>query len=1220
MTSPNTPRVKDLFTLPDTIHRIEFVEQLGRAVERPKTTADTYVVTPALLGAFDRSLGLVASALRDGRSRAAFLHGSFGSGKSHFMALVSLLLDGNEEAWRVPELHALREKHGFVGSRKLLQLRFHMVGNSGNLEHAVFGRYLDAVRARHPGADLPGVFADEKLFADARRMLDELGDDAFFAPMNEGAKKADEWGSFGAGETWDRAAFDAASSSTDAEERARLFNALARTRFRAYAEESRQFIDLDAGLAVIGRHVKGLGYDGVVLFLDELILWLASRASDVAWFHNEVQKLVKLVESQDSRRDVPFVSFIARQRDLADMVGRDYAGLENALVRDSLKWSEGRYETITLEDRNLPAIAEKRVLRARDDSARKTLDDAFRAMRAKLGDAAWTVLLGELDEKEFRRLYPFSPALVDALVALSNALQRERTAIRLLTELLVEHTEDLSVGDVVGVGDLFDVIAGGDDTTDGVMRTRFESAKQLYAYHFLPVIQATHKTNTPEACQRLRPEHPARLGCSNCPQRACRTDNRLIKTLLIAALVPERSIFKDLTASRLVQLNHGSLRAPIPGTEVNIAATKLRTWASAIAQLHVGTQPDPTISLAINTFDPGPILEQARHIDSPGARQRVLRDLLFNAMGLEKVADWEIDHVEEWRGTRRLGHLVFGNVRRMGPEQLRCGEGHDWRLIVDYPFDDEEYGPRDDETVLSNFVDAHADGTWTLVWLPSFFSKEIKKMLGDIVVLEHILADAATTRQYVSHLSTELRESAQIDLRNLLTQKQSRMRQVIDQAYGLARVKDGDIDTSRTVEKHLRVLKPGAEVRVNLAATLADAIPHYVEALLDERYPRHPRFPANKRLTSNRVEELVSLFGDLVDAEDHKLAADRDRQEVMRGFLGELGLVRTTEGTVHLREDATLQDLEKKRQQKAADRPQVDEVRRWIDESGKMGLQIDAVDLVVRCYARWSARTLVSGDQPFEPRPGRELPGHVVLERPDLPSPASWTAALQAAGHLFGIALAGKALHGDNLKRLEGELRKKLETVSNAATRLPDVLSRRMGALGVPEDVDRMRTAASGEALMAALQGKKGKHAVEALATFSPATSARALGASIHSAADNARLLEDDLVFGPFTQLATRQNEIAGGPELLERVAQALRQDEINVPLAPRVRELAREALRLVNPPIVHEVIVRQPLQARGAQDIRDALRAAVEALEKALDGASDDVEISGTITLQKKK
>src|SRR5690606_22828317 len=148
-------------------------------------------------------------------------------------------------------------------------------------------------------------------------------------------------------------------------------------------------------------------------------------------------------------------------------------------------------------------------------------------------------------------LYPFSTQLVAALVAMSNSLQRERTAIKLLLELLVEHIPDLQLGEVVRVGDLFDVLAGGDDPADGVMRARFNSAKELYKFQFLPVIQEANGTTTPERCQRLRDGHPIRLGCSGCPEKQCRIDNRIIKTLLIAALVPEVDELKNLTVGRL---------------------------------------------------------------------------------------------------------------------------------------------------------------------------------------------------------------------------------------------------------------------------------------------------------------------------------------------------------------------------------------------------------------------------------------------------------------------------------------------------------------------------------------------------------------------------------------------------------------------------------------------------------------------------------------------
>ena len=66
------------------------------------------------------------------------------------------------------------------------------------------------------------------------------------------------------------------------------------------AARGEAFVDLDAGLAIMSQHAQRLGYDAVVLFLDELILWLASRAGDVISSPTRVEA-VKLVEAQRRR-------------------------------------------------------------------------------------------------------------------------------------------------------------------------------------------------------------------------------------------------------------------------------------------------------------------------------------------------------------------------------------------------------------------------------------------------------------------------------------------------------------------------------------------------------------------------------------------------------------------------------------------------------------------------------------------------------------------------------------------------------------------------------------------------------------------------------------------------------------------------------------------------------------------------------------------------------
>ncbi len=92
------------------------------------------------------------------------------------------------------------------------------------------------------------------------------------------------------------------------------------TYFRSYsvqAEGQREaYLSMDKGLCVISQHARDLGYHALLLFLDELILWLATRSVDLDFVKREAAKLTNLVEAQTPDRPIPIVSFVARQRDL----------------------------------------------------------------------------------------------------------------------------------------------------------------------------------------------------------------------------------------------------------------------------------------------------------------------------------------------------------------------------------------------------------------------------------------------------------------------------------------------------------------------------------------------------------------------------------------------------------------------------------------------------------------------------------------------------------------------------------------------------------------------------------------------------------------------------------------------------------------------------------------------------------------------------------------
>src|SRR5687767_10702149 len=107
-----TTLIRELIDIPEQVHRGDFVLRLTEGVTHPEETLRDYVVTEQLAACFDNALGFIRSALESRSSKAAYLHGSFGSGKSHFMAVLHLLLQHNPEVRSIVPLGPAIAKHG----------------------------------------------------------------------------------------------------------------------------------------------------------------------------------------------------------------------------------------------------------------------------------------------------------------------------------------------------------------------------------------------------------------------------------------------------------------------------------------------------------------------------------------------------------------------------------------------------------------------------------------------------------------------------------------------------------------------------------------------------------------------------------------------------------------------------------------------------------------------------------------------------------------------------------------------------------------------------------------------------------------------------------------------------------------------------------------------------------------------------------------------------
>lgn len=1065
---------REVIEIPEQVHSSDFVLKLtdgvtGDEVER---TVGSYVVTKGVAHAFEQALGLIGSSLKDKRSKAAYLHGSFGSGKSHFMAVLDLLLtkEHSPVVRRLDRLVPVISKHtSWLDERKLLMVPYHFLG-AQSMEERILGGYVAHVRKLHPAAPVPGVYASESLIQNAQQLRAQLGDVAFFKMLNADEGEADSpWFS-----GWDMTRFEAALESDPASaERSALVGTLVSTVFTSMQDmagtSEGAFVDLDTGLQIITRHAKGLGYDGLVLFLDELILWLSRYASDLKFIHREEQKLAKLVESQSAGRPIPIISFVARQRALSEFVGDHYTGAERSSFELSLGWLEGRFDTINLEDRDLPLIAQERLLKPKSEEGSLRVKQSFerylKTISSKHRDLMRTK---EMDDEQFSKVYPFSPALVQALVALSTFLQRERTALRLLLLLLVKHRDRLRLGEVVPVGDLWDVVTEGQQPFSPALRRTYQNAVELWEKKLKPMLINQHGFD------------PEQEAVDQFKAQAFEDDARLLKTLLIAALVPQVEALKEMTISKLTALNLSAVRAPMPSFEEQLVFQKIQRWSSECGELRISQKDtDPTVQIQLTTLDPEHLLERVAAQDSPGSRRRKVRNTLYELMGIsgDPLTD-DMRYELAWRGAKRQFSVRYRNVHDLTKHEFKPQEG-EWALVLDYPFDDQTFSPADDEKAIKRFLETeNAD---TLVWLPIFLSTTGQQRLGRLVRVDYLLD------HYDRH-TEDLPQKDRPLMRQLLEGQRSalyaQLKLALEAAYGLMAGEQPDtIDVNNKPERHLHSLRLNHKPQLPGGQSFEGALKRVLMDALEEQYPTLARLPHDP-LTPTQARKLLSTLKQVIaSGQASQVIEDKGVLALCLQYAAPLALCEGKDGSNRIAPNPFWRD-KIEREIGQVDRISVDELRRVIDPpTARTGIPPLLVDVIIGVYATLEQMALQKMNIEQELEPGR-LDGVMVLVRRVLPDEECWSKGLARAEAIFGITQRFPLRDARNVEALAELLRQEANKQLGQASTLPTRLEALSGALGASATLKKSKRYEAAQGLIKLLKALKQEDSTKLIEQF----------------------------------------------------------------------------------------------------------------------------------------
>ena len=1129
--------LRDLIDIPERVEAADFVIKLDESVARHTQTVRDYVVTEAIARAIGEGLDLMSDSLKRQSSRGAFLDGSFGSGKSHYMAVLHLLLTGNLAARQISGLESTIAARQDVLAQNLLVLDYNLLG-ANSFEEAIFKGYLKNIAEKHPDTRAPILHTSDALLADAQKMRAQMGDDSFFGGLGGGDSA---WGALST--SWDAASFDAAVTRPPGNaDRDRLVGDLIESYFSSYARAG-QWLSMEDGLRALTTHAKSLGYQGLVFLIDEIVLWLGQHLSNEDWVRTEIEKVVQLAENAAANLPIPIVSFLARQRDLRDFLGTHSSGAERAAQGQLFQLWEERFTKIKLQAADLPKIVKQRLLQPKNAAAASTLQSALTEIKRDY--AAWGYLLSDdanSDEYAFGDVYPFSPALVDTMVALSSLMQRERTALKLMAELLRDGRDSLRVSDVIPVGDLYaPIVLGGSQPLTAEMQQHFRISADFYRKKMRPYLLRKHSLSEAEAAELPR-------------SHAFVTEDRLAKTVLIAALAPEARSLSNLTAPKLAALNYGTIDAFIPGQEAPQALSYVREWASEFGEISVGDGADPIIAATLSGVDYDSILQRVITEDNPQARRELVRKMIANELNLgsENLVGRMLSHV--WRGQKRNVTVKFGNVRDTSDvlESDLIHSDDDWRVIIDFPYDGNDRRPADDLARLDLLREDKREAR-TLAWVPNFLSDARKNDLGKLVQLEFLLNGNHFDENAI-HLPVSDRGPARQTLEAQRTTLRSVIIASIRQAYHVNAPDDVNVGHELGGSEIFQSLLPGVSIAPPPTGTLLDGLHHALDTAWAVEFADHPDL-GSEEVTLRRLSEAADLITTTIEGGGRKQGLSHAEQRTAREIIAPLGLGAVNENVLVVDQAHFSWSSDFARWEgDLGDSMNVEKLRvklrRW-------GMTSHMEDLVVITWA-------LLGNFDFGGTGSLTVGGFkdgAVPRKANLPGAEDWALSKVRAGSILGVT-PEPHLTPRSVSRFAAAIRN--QATNSKSSELLAQLEAHADLLGLDRTAPTGRLATTrrlSELLTTLTQSASDTGLIETFASFDLPDELASFG-STHASSEHSVRLMTSLDWGVINAAAERN-----GPKFdaaLTSLRETSRLDESIAPLDPQLRALADSARSLL--------------------------------------------------------
>ena len=388
------------------------------------------------------------------------------------------------------------------------------------------------------------------------------------------------------------------------------------------------------------------------------------------------------------------------------------------------------------------------------------------------------------------------------------------------------------------------------------------------------------------------------------------------------------------------------------------------------------------------------------------------------------------------------------------------------------------------------------------------------------------------------------------------------MKQHIEAAYGIRGSQSKSIDNSHELTDTFKSLYPGLELQPPGGQQPQSAM----EELLGQALSFE--FPASSQLwcRDQEPEPAKGIRG------SHQSRLRKGRTGVVeksvRNLITQIAqpLNLGEQGETHFVLSQRWKDQFTRKAADSGGGMTVQSLRKWIDEPRPMGLPTECENLIILVFAAQTNRSFFRHGAPFDVTLAN-LPDEVELREQQLPPETAWVTAVERASRIFG-AVSSPLLNASNLAKLADDIQVRAKQNFESCRQLvTDVANHLADFAQAKEKAPRYQTAEAVLDLLEAVRDAKPAAVIETLASLAPQTSEAAMGSSFVSATDVVGALAATQ-WKLFESIRCLQDDRSvAAKALLDRVADALRNDQHVTVLGPVLRIEQSKAIDLLTPP-----------------------------------------------------